>query len=60
MCDYVRMQKRGLFNTHAHFLFYWQTHSTVPHHHVADIFLSVTRPVREIIVKHTAREPISL
>lgn len=54
------MQKRDLFNTHVHFLFYWQTHSTALCHHLADTFLSLTRLVREIIVKHTVREPISL
>lgn len=54
------MQKRDLFNTRACFLYYWQICSTVVCHHLADIFLSATRLVREIIVKHTAREPISL
>lgn len=52
--------RKDLFSTHAHFPFYWQTQSAVLCHHLVDIFLSVTRLVREIIVKHTAGEPISL
>lgn len=60
VCECIRMQEGDLYNTDARFPFYWQTHSTVLCHHLADIFLSVTRLVREKIVKHTAGEPISL
>lgn len=41
------MQKREWIDTHAHFLSYWQTQSTVPCHRLADIFLSGTSLVRE-------------
>lgn len=53
------MQKKR-FNIHADFLFYLQTHSAVVYHCLDDILISVTRLVREFIVKHTAREQISL